>query len=68
MDNGSPGQVVINGSSRRGDPNDDEGTLNIDDLEADDIRAFEQFLKLSQFFSRASYRYVCFANCGIIFF
>ena len=53
MDNGSPGQVDIDGISRSGDPYGDEGTLNIDDLEADDIRAYEEFLKLSRFFSGA---------------
>ncbi|KAH3824050.1 hypothetical protein DPMN_125878 [Dreissena polymorpha] len=50
MNNGSPGQVVIDGCSRNCDPYGDEGTLNIDYLEADDIRAFEVFLTLSQFF------------------
>ncbi|KAH3813109.1 hypothetical protein DPMN_141559 [Dreissena polymorpha] len=37
MDNGSPCRVVIDGFSRSGDPYGDEGSLNIDDLEADDI-------------------------------
>ncbi|KAH3793344.1 hypothetical protein DPMN_146852 [Dreissena polymorpha] len=50
MDNGSPGQVAIDGISRSGDPYCDEGTLNIDDLEADDIRTYEEFLKLLHFF------------------
>ena len=49
MDNGSPCQVDIDVISRSGNPYGDEGTLNIDDLEADDIRAYEKFLKLSQF-------------------
>ena len=52
MDNGSPGQVDIDGISRSGDPYGDEGALNIDDLEAYDIRAYEEILKLSQFFPR----------------
>ncbi|KAH3846119.1 hypothetical protein DPMN_088414 [Dreissena polymorpha] len=50
MDNGSPGRVVIDGFSRSGDPYGDEGSLNIDDLEAYDIRSYEEFLKLSRFF------------------
>ncbi|KAH3795068.1 hypothetical protein DPMN_148614 [Dreissena polymorpha] len=50
MDNGSPGRVVIDGFSRSGDPYGDEGSLNIDDLEAGDIRSYEDFLKLSRFF------------------
>ncbi|KAH3885152.1 hypothetical protein DPMN_009142 [Dreissena polymorpha] len=53
MDNGSPGRVVIDRFSRSGDPYGDEGLLNIDDLEADDIRSYEEFLKLSRFFSGA---------------
>ena len=50
MDNGSPDQGVIDGFSKSGDPYGVEGTLNVHDLEADDIRVFEEFLKLSQFF------------------
>ena len=50
MDKGSPCQVVIDGHSWSGDPYCDEGTLNIDDLEADDIRIYEGFLNSSQFF------------------
>ncbi|KAH3853710.1 hypothetical protein DPMN_096242 [Dreissena polymorpha] len=49
MDNGSSGQVVIDGISRSGNPYGDEGTLNIDGLEAENIRAYEEFMKLSQF-------------------
>jgi len=52
-DRGSPDQEIADEQSRDDDcysDHDDEETLDLDDLAPDDIRLFEEFRKLSQFF------------------